>query len=444
MPPGAELCILQFHALAGGDSLDNLPQWWSFVGSAIGVSLVASELGAGARGQVVASVVCATIPQGVLTGSSAKNDYVLSFWLVALTWYVLRYSREPNSALLWGIGGALGLASVTKGTAVVLIAPLLLCLSASWTLAAWKRLMTRIPLVILIVAMINLGYWVRNTRGYGFPLGPAAAPSGGKYTNEIHSLGSLASNVVRNVALHLGTTSPTVNAATQHLAVATIHLFGANENDPATTYSGTTFGIPPLYLDPDTTGNLLRLVLILVTLMIVIVSKSLRRSRVSLYVLGLVGAFLAFCAVFRWQPWHTRLHLPLFVLWSSVIGVVFERQFRGVINNALGAALILGAMPATLLNETRPLINRGGLSVITASRERLYFSARPSLFDSYRRAASLIAESSCQNVGIDILGDEYEYAWMVLLGIRPPAVRFTTSETKPCLCVMIPFARSFA
>ena len=202
MPPGAELCILQFHALAGGDSLDNLPQWWSFVGSAIGVSLVASELGAGARGQVVASVVCATIPEGILTASSAKNDYVLSFWLVALTWYMLRYSRDPNSALLWGIGGALGLASVTKGTAVVLIAPLLLCLCAGWALATWKRLMTRIPLVILVVATINLGYWVRNTRCYGFPLGPTAAPTGWqmKYTNQIHSLGSIASNVVRNMA----------------------------------------------------------------------------------------------------------------------------------------------------------------------------------------------------------------------------------------------------
>ena len=41
-PPGAELCILQLHALSGADYLDNLPQWWSFVGSAIGVSLVAS------------------------------------------------------------------------------------------------------------------------------------------------------------------------------------------------------------------------------------------------------------------------------------------------------------------------------------------------------------------------------------------------------------------
>src|SRR5208282_3647504 len=38
-PPGAELCILQVHALSGADYLDNLPQWWSFVGSAIGVSL---------------------------------------------------------------------------------------------------------------------------------------------------------------------------------------------------------------------------------------------------------------------------------------------------------------------------------------------------------------------------------------------------------------------
>jgi 4-amino-4-deoxy-L-arabinose transferase-like glycosyltransferase len=420
-PPGAEFCVFQLHAIAGSDCFDNLLQWWSYVGSAIGVSLVASELGAGTRGQVVASVVCATIPQGILTASSADSDYLLSFWLVALIWYLLHYSRHPNSALIWGIGGALGLAILTKGTAVVLIAPLLLCLSVIWTLATWKRLMAKIPLVILVVAMINLGYWVRTTRRYGFPLNPAAAPSGWqmKYTNHIHNLGSTASNVVKNMTLHFGTIFPSVNSATQYWAVAAIHLFKANENDPATTYPGTAFEIPPFNLDPDTAGNPFHLVLILVTLVIILVSPSLRRSQLSLYALGLVGAFVAFCAVFRWQPWHTRLHLPLFVLWSSIIGVVFERQFRRLITDVLGAALILAAIPATLLNETRPLITHGGLSVITTSRERLYFSARPSLFDSYRKAASLITESSCQSVGIDIPGDGYEYPWMVLLGIRP-------------------------
>jgi hypothetical protein len=444
-PPGAEFCILQLHALAGSDCLDNLPQWWSFVGCAIGVSLVASELGAGTHGQVVASVACATIPQGILTASSADSDYVLSFWLVALVWYMVRYSNRPNSALIFGISAALGLASVTKGTALVLVAPLLLCLSASWPLATWKRVMTKIPLVILIVAMINLGYWVRNTRRDGFPLSPAAASFGWqmRYTNHVHTLGSTASNVVRNVALHLGTSSPAINAATQYLAVAAIHLFKENENDPATTYPGTTFEIPPLNLDPDTAGNLFHLVLILMTMVILLVSPSLRRSQLSLYALGLVGAFIAFCAVFRWQPWHTRLHLPLFVLWSSVIGVVFERQFRRVMTDALGTALILAAIPATLLNETRPLMNRGGLSVLTTPRERLYFSARPSLFDSYRRAASLITESSCHNIGIDIPGDGYEYPWMVLLGVKPGGrqIRYVGDETIPLrddsVCVVI-------
>ncbi len=434
-PPGAELCILQFHALSGTDHLDNLPCWWSFVGSAIGVSLVTSELGAGARGQVVASVVCATIPQGILRASGATNDYILSFWLVSLTWYVLRYSHELKPALLWGIGASGGLACVTKATAVVLMAPLLLCLSASWTLATWKQFIARIPLVILLVAAINLGYWVRNTRRYGFPLGPSAVSATGqfKFTNDTHNLGSVASNLVRNMALHLGTTSPPVDTATRHLVVGVIHLFGANENDPATTWTGTTFEIPPFNLNEDTAGNFLNLVLIFVTLVIVVISPPLRRSQVSLYVLGLVAAFLVFCAVFRWQPWHTRLQLPLFVLWSPVIGVVFERQFRRIITDALGATLILAAMPATLLNETRPLINRGGLFVIAAPRDRLYFSGRPSLFEPYRIVASLTSESSCQDVGIDIPSNGYEYPLLVLLGIRPGGrqIRYVGDEAIP-------------
>jgi len=445
-PPGAELCILQLHALSGADYLDNLPQWWSFVGSAIGGSLLASELGADARGQVIASVVCATIPIGVLRASGAENDSELSFWLVALTWYVLRYSHEAKSSLLWGIGSALGLAAATKGTALVLIAPLLVCLAARWRVAIWTRLIVKIALVISIVAAINLGYWVRNTRDYGFPLGPSSFKARGgeyKFTNDKHNLGAIASNVIRNVALHLGTCSPTINGATQRLAVASIHLFGAKENDPATTWTGTTFQIPPFNLSEDSAGNPLNVLLILLTLLSITITPSLLRSQVSWYALGLVGAFVTFCAVFRWQPWHARLQLPLFVLWSPAIGVVFERLFRRTISDIVGAILILVALPAALLNPTRPLLTVGGLSVFRSPRDVLYFSARPSSFESYHMAASLINKSSCQNVGIDMPSNGYEYALMVLLGIKPGGrqIMYVGAEAMPLrdplLCAII-------
>ncbi|HXW16042.1 MAG TPA: hypothetical protein VEN79_16160 [Terriglobia bacterium] len=80
MPPWAEYAILQFHALSGGDRFDNLVQWFAMLGSIIGVSRIAQLLGAQYRGQVLAALLCASIPEGILEASGAKNDYVLAFW----------------------------------------------------------------------------------------------------------------------------------------------------------------------------------------------------------------------------------------------------------------------------------------------------------------------------------------------------------------------------
>jgi len=141
--------------------------------------------------------------------------------------------------------------------------------------------------------------------------------------------------------------------------------------------------------------------------------------------------------------WNARLQLPLFVLWSAVIGVVFERQFRRAVTDTIGAILIVAAIPAVLLNPSRPLIKPGGQSVVWAPRDLLYFSARPSLFEPYQRAASLINKSSCQNVGIEIPSDGYEYPLMALLGIEPGGrqIIYVGAEAMPLrdpsLCAII-------
>jgi hypothetical protein len=79
MPPWAEFAMLQVHLLSGSDHFNPLVQWVSLLGSVVGVTLLAQLLGARSSGQILAAVVCATIPQGILEGSGAKNDYVVAF-----------------------------------------------------------------------------------------------------------------------------------------------------------------------------------------------------------------------------------------------------------------------------------------------------------------------------------------------------------------------------
>ena len=48
LSPGSEFILLHFQILSGSDHLANFVQWFSMLGSAVAVSLIAKELGSGA------------------------------------------------------------------------------------------------------------------------------------------------------------------------------------------------------------------------------------------------------------------------------------------------------------------------------------------------------------------------------------------------------------
>ena len=84
-PPWAEFAMLHLYILAGSDRLANLVQWVAMAVSLVGVSVIARQLGAGPRGQLLSAFVCATIPMGIMQASTTQNDYVAALWLVCLT-----------------------------------------------------------------------------------------------------------------------------------------------------------------------------------------------------------------------------------------------------------------------------------------------------------------------------------------------------------------------
>src|SRR3972149_5387791 len=61
-PIWAELAILNLRVLWGSDQVAGLVQWFSMVGSLVGVSWIASLMGARRRGQLLASLFALSIP----------------------------------------------------------------------------------------------------------------------------------------------------------------------------------------------------------------------------------------------------------------------------------------------------------------------------------------------------------------------------------------------
>jgi hypothetical protein len=454
MPPWSEFAMLHVHILSGSDRFNPLVQWCSFLGSVIGVSLLAKCLGASPRGQGLAAIVCATIPQGILAASGAKNDYVVAFWCVALTYYLLAFKPQPTWPHALGIGGALGLAWLTKGTAYIFSLALVLTWILVWPWRTTLKALRFLPLILLLAMAVNAGHFVRNYRLFGAPLGPTVDEPSASYvklTNDTVSASSLASNILRNLALHLGTPIPTVNHTLERGIAAVIQAIGGEVNDPQTTW-GTTFQIPTMIRHEATTSNPLHLMLILLTLVVLIAWALRRRGHATVMdAAGLVLAFGLFCALIKWQPFHTRLHLPLFVLWAAPIGVMLGHVRSKFLVYAMSLALLLQALPFALSNHVRPMVFGGMFNIFSQERRTLYFADYRDLelLDAYRTVTSLVNSQGCQHVGLDATFFNLEYpllAWLDVdrgtrsvthVGVQNVSARYGKMDRgiKPCAVI---------
>ena len=255
--PWAEFTILHLQILSGGDRFAALVQYVAMLGSVIGVSRVAEKLGADRMGQLLASVYCATLPMGILQASSTQNDYVVAFWLICFVNTALDLTGQglPLSRLKTAIGGlSLGLAALTKMTALLFAAPFAVWIGA----LLWWRGRIRAVAVLggmgILAAAINAPHMTRNWRAFESPLGP---PTVSRYLNEVHSPAAVASNLIRNLALHAG--GLPVGRGIVVAAVKMIHVpLRQDVDDRRTTFIDTRFGLGPA-LHEDVAGNPLHL-----------------------------------------------------------------------------------------------------------------------------------------------------------------------------------------
>jgi len=170
--PFAGFCNLQFQVLTGGDTFANGVQWFSMIGCLVGVSLIARCLGAQARGQTFAVVLCATLPMGIMQSTSTQVDYVTSFWLVCVVYHLLLLIANPSSwSLTLLLGASLGLALLTKATNYFFAFPFGIWLA--WFLI--RKLKGRAFLQGFVIAamalLINAPHYARNISTFGHPLG---------------------------------------------------------------------------------------------------------------------------------------------------------------------------------------------------------------------------------------------------------------------------------
>ena len=456
-PPLAEWMMLHSYILSGGDRFVGLVQWFSFCGSAICVSLIARELGSSTRGQIVAAVFCVTLPQGILGASGAKNDWVLSFWLVAMVWFLLRAQTDHSLLNSCNVGISMGATTLSKGTAYSFVPLIVLACLIPLVRIDWKIILKRAPIVFAFVLLLNAPQWKRNYSLGGSPFGLAAPDVAGhdKYTIDRISVPSTIANVLREATTHLGSPSDGLNQHATKTVRALISSMNVDPDDPgATNYSH--FFIPHSSREEYDAGNPLHLVL--VTLILVLIFIGWRRSglTVALLALGVFSSFVLYCALFRWEIWCPRLHLPLFVVAAGLAATVSCQRYPKLVLPVTFVLLITALLPA-LFNDSRPLLFSGklrhpdGRSIFLRGRAELYFTEQRWLAATYIPAADAIRTQPCADIGMDesIKPNSHDYALVALarvpkrqsqfryIGVHNLSTKFAKASDLRMPCIVI-------
>jgi 4-amino-4-deoxy-L-arabinose transferase-like glycosyltransferase len=431
--PWAEFAIAHFQALSGGDRYANLVQWASMVGSLLGASLIAMQLGGDRRTQIFAAVLVATIPMGILQSTSTQNDYVVAFWLTCMTWAGLRFIQDRRPAWAVVVGASLGLAILTKGTAYLYAFPFLVWIALELARRPWRRAAIAVLCIVIPSILLNASHYWRNFELFSSPLGSKSS----QYTNAHVGAAVLASNMLRNLALQLASAS----GSTNHLietGVANLHSrLGMDVNDPATTWSGTRFSVITKKHE-DMSSNVLHTLLAgasLLTLAFVGPFRKVPRSLLC-YLAAVAAGYVLFCLILKWQPWHSRLLLPLFVIGAPAVSAISARYWKPGIVRMIALTLLIASIPWVLGNVTRPLVNvskDGTFSspLLTYERDRLYFMNREDLYEKYLKIADDIRRLKATNIGLTISRGDFEYPLWVLIKERNPLpIRIEHVEVK--------------
>jgi len=413
--PGFEYYVLNFYLLAGGDHWVNGVQWFAMALSLMIVTLIAKQLRASMRGQLLAAGVAATIPMGIVEASSLQGDYMVAFFLSASVYAFMRWRLEAcwRWALLLGVTS--GLIILTKGTGIFFILPVLIWLVSSAIFLRSQLRWQQVLVVICLVVIINAGFVLRTVLTFPGHTFIEATHEGRTVLNEGFGPDIFLINVLRHAGTHMGTPSEPLNKAIAAGICSLPVAMGINIDDPRATLSGTHFQVNKPTRDENATsaGGHFFLIVIFFLLMGFWRKAS---SELRNYGFCLLSMALVFCLAVKWQPWLSRLQLPFFVLASAGIGVLLEKTRSSILQIVIVSSLFILAIPYTINAYPRHLL--GKKNVFMQTREEQYFSMSKERYCVYARISDRLAASGCQDIGLVIGGDDWEYPFWPLLKIR--------------------------
>ena len=459
-PPLVSWHAMHLQLLAGGDRFANAAEWLALVGCAVAASLIARELRQPFRVQVLAAVLAATVPMGLLQGSSTQGNLLAAYWLLCAVLLFAQQLRRPAWWRLACCGAAAGFALLAKPTMYVIGPPIALALALYGAFACRQPKRTGVALMaaLVIAVAVNGGHYARNLGLFGHPVSPVAFASGPSkgpgqrdHINERFGVDVLAANLVRNSLLHWGLPSARFNDA---VLEAASEFLGGIPDLPEATYGAplATTGIQGRFNEVHA-SNLLHYWLLAVAAigLMCLRRRTLPANGVVLtrYLLaGWALAVVAFSGVLVWQRWNTRWDVGLFMLgcplaatFLAALATALQRRTSEVGLRATAGLFLVASCPWLLLKESAPVFKlpfdnaAPAETIFAATRTGAYFNHHPggghANYLAWAALADAIARLQPDLVGLHHRDpSESDYPLWAMLKERLPAVRLTYYDVR--------------
>jgi len=414
-PPFAEYFILNINVLNGNDFLSNSVELFFLIQCLVVIYATLSMFQIARLLKLLALFLAVTIPAVELQSTTTKNDIVCAFFVLSALFYTLKIfkNNSVNNSVFLGL--SVGLGFITKGTAYVFMAPILAfygfhVLSVSLKEKSIKPIGLG-ALAMVLALSLNIKHYSRNyaLNESFLNIDDTEAKA---YANEKMNGKLLFSNLIKNSGLHLGYP---VEEYCDTLIRKTHKAIGVSIDDKNLNYLGIPYqSARAAVTHEDYVTNTVHFILWVFAFFFLVfhfLFSKTRNKTEMIIVAVLVAQILLFTGYLKWQPWHTRLHIPIFILLVIPITMACQKAkwYRGIVWVSM-PLLLYSFIFYFLYNNLRPIQNNPIYTKnvrIDDNRFKKYFANQLHLYPEYKAILEELYDSNPKKVGLKMMDWEY-------------------------------------
>ena len=223
--------------------------------------------------------------------------------------------------------------------------------------------------------------------------------------------------MIKNIGNHLGPFP--LNSLSEKAIYKTHEVLGIPINGEGVNFNNFDYHITASPNTEDNAPNVIH-VLLMIAVSIKMLRDVLMRKRhlndPLVYIFGIVFLqFILFNFVLKWQPWHSRNHIAMFVEYVPILALlIFDNTSKRRYTTILLGIMMSYAITVIVFNRLRPFISfplYTSTVNMLSSRDEKYFADRTHLIQDFKNIKQKLGNADYMSIGINIYWNEYEYPY---------------------------------